>query len=133
MGSRVVFFVSAIIMGLLLTADSQAADKKCSDVMKELQAMKKAQHQLFASFTQKNGTVAEVLDQHADQLQNKMNRQGKLKKTDLNSLKQSAKAFRGHEEREEKLVQRFEKATQELFEQVESCLNEKSDIASLQN
>lgn len=133
MGSRVVIVVSALVMGLLLTADSQASQKKCSELVQELQAMQKAQSQLLSSFSQKNGTVAEVLDQHADQLQKKMSRQGKLKKSDIETLKRSANAFRGHEVREGNLVMRFEKASQELLNKVESCLSEKSEIASLQN
>ena len=132
MGSRVVIIVS-ILMSLLLAADSQAGSKKCMDLIQELQAMQKAQHQLLQSFSQKNGMVAETLDQHADQLQMKMSRQGKLKKSDIQGLRLSAKAFRSHESKEENLVERFERASQQLFDQVQSCLENKSDIASLQN
>ncbi len=133
MGLRAVLIISAMALSLLFTADSNASASKCASLVQELQAMQKAQHQLFQSFSQKNGTVARTFDQHANQLDKKLAQQGKLKKSDLQVLKQSANAFRGHELRESNLVQRFEKASQQLFDQVQSCLEAKSDLASLQN
>lgn len=88
--------------------------------------MQAAQKQLLHSLSQKNEMMATVLDQNADKLEKTLSQRRALKRTDLRSLRISAKAFRGHEKRESALVARFEKASAELLEQVQACLAQKT-------
>lgn len=84
--------------------------------------MQAAQKELMDSFIRKNDTMAVVLEENADQLENKMMINRSIKKTDLKSLRISAQTFRSHDEKEQALVARFEKASSQLLGQVSDCL-----------
>ncbi len=84
--------------------------------------MHRAQTQLLESMVHKNESMASTLDQYAQNF----SQQNKVRKADVVSLRKSAMAFRNHEGREQKLVQRFEKKTGELVEMIASCLQPKS-------
>jgi hypothetical protein len=101
---------------------SGMAAERCDSLVKDLQAMHEAQKQLMASFIRKNDTMAVVLEENADQLENKMMINRSIKKTDLKSLRISAQTFRSHDEKEQALVSRFEKASGKLLGQVADCL-----------
>ena len=115
MKTGVVFFLFSVSV---LAAPS----KKCETLAKDLKAMQAAQSQLMSSFIRKNDTMAEVLEQNADRLDHKMTTQRSLKRSDLEALSVSAKAFRGSDQREQALVNRFEKASAQLLDQVRECL-----------
>jgi hypothetical protein len=110
-------FIAAILLALPSIAAS-----KCDDLIQEIKSMQNAQKQLLQSLSQKNEMIATVLDQNADKLEKKMTVQRALKKSDLYSLRVSAKAFRNHEQRESALIERFEKASAELLDQVQTCI-----------
>ncbi|MFN7825301.1 MAG: hypothetical protein ACK5P6_08065 [Pseudobdellovibrionaceae bacterium] len=96
--------------------------RTCSDLVLELHAMQAAQSSLLKSFVSKNETMAESFDQVATELKVRKQKKESIKNRDIAALSKSAEAFRGHGEREAKLVQRFEKASQDLVRQVEICL-----------
>jgi len=96
--------------------------RTCSDLILELQAMQAAQSSLLKTFVSKNETMAESFDQVAAELKERKQKKESIKNKDIAALSKSAEAFRGHGEREAKLVQRFEKASQDLVKQFEVCL-----------
>jgi hypothetical protein len=119
------------LVGFLFSIAAFASpSEKCQDLAQDLQAMQSAQRQLLTSLSQKNETMASVLDQSAESLQKNISARKPLKKSDLQSMRMSAKAFRGHEKRETALIQKFEKASSELLDQVQVCL---ADARSAKN
>jgi len=105
---------------------SAFANTNCAEFADDLKSMQAAQKQLLTSLAQKNEMMAMVLDQNADKLEKNMSQRRALKKSDLKSLRISAKAFRGHDKRESALVARFEKASADLLDQVQICLTQQA-------
>ncbi|MFN7454468.1 MAG: hypothetical protein ACK5RO_07390 [Pseudobdellovibrionaceae bacterium] len=101
---------------------NEPVPRTCSDLVLELHAMQAAQSSLLKSFVSKNETMAESFDQVATELKVRKQKKESIKNRDIAALSKSAEAFRGHGDREAKLVQRFEKASQDLVRQVEICL-----------
>ena len=117
---------AAVVTTVILIAMAQAAQAKtCSELGDDLRSMQKAQASLLESMVRKNDSMASTLDQYANNLQN----QRTVRKSDVISLRKSGQAFRDHESREEKLVGRFNKKTDELLTLVEECLKTKSIAA----
>lgn len=110
---------------LFATVGATAEARSCSDLSSDLRAMQKAQDALLESMVRKNESMASTLDQYAQTLNSKKT----VRKTDIVGMKKSAVAFRNHQEREEKLVQRFSNKTEELLSQVEQCLKSKTIAA----
>lgn len=129
---RLMGFWVAILFSVFSFSSTSAILKKpaatavtCAELAEDLKAMQSAQKQLLQSLAKKNETIAQVLDQNATQLEKRMAKNRTLKRSDLQSLRVSARAFRGHDKRETALVTRFEKASNELLAQVQICLNER--------
>jgi hypothetical protein len=119
--------MGVVLLFISLFGRAQAkASLQCENLNRDLRAMQAAQSQLMSSFAQKNQTMALVLEQNADRLENKMTQIRSLKHSDLDALRVSAQAFRNYEEKEKALVERFEKASAELLSKVESCLERES-------
>ncbi len=72
--------------------------------------------------------MAVVLEQNADKFEKSLTSRRALKRSDFSSLRVSARAFRGHEQRESALIERFQKASDQLMEQVQSCLSQSGPI-----
>ncbi len=128
-----VFKVICILVGFHLLAGSLAnADerKTCADLIQDLKAMQQAQQQLFYSFDQKTTSIATTLDLHSENLQKAQKKYGKLKKTDFKGLNRSADALRNNQAKEAELIARFEKASSQLLDQVQSCLEKNTRISS---
>lgn len=110
-------------MGFLFVLAAQVSEaRSCGDLSQDLRSMQKAQDSLLQSMVRKNDSMATTLDQYSETLSVKK----AVKKTDLIGMKKSAEAFRKHQDREEKLVQRFQIKTAELLEEVENCLHSKT-------
>lgn len=110
------------ILVFLFSLSGMAASNKCETFAKDLKAMQVAQKQLMATFIRKNDTMAQVLEQNARRLETQLVHRRSLKRSDLNALRIAAQTFRGHDEKEQALVNRFEKASASLLEQVQKCL-----------
>lgn len=110
--------VALLVLSFLgLGAQAQSlAGVDCSGLKAELKAMHQAQNVLLTNMIDNNDTMAETLDRYAVEL-----KRGYSKK-DFIGLKSSAQSFRDHKVREQKLVSRFNTATQALLQKVESCL-----------
>ncbi len=85
--------------------------------------MQSAQRELLKSLSEKSGMVANVLDQSAEKLEKIMSMNRGMKKSDLTAIRMSAKAYRGHGQREKALISKFQKASDSLLDQVRSCLS----------
>lgn len=94
--------------------------------------MQQAQASLLKSLSKKNESMAKTLDQFGKNFEGLASQKKSVRRADVLGLKISAKAFREHGNREEQLIKRFEIATNELLNQVESCLS-KSTIAQAKN
>ena len=99
-----------------------AASSRCSELSAELNSMKNAQSQLLQTFVQRDGDFAQTLEQHEAKLEKTMAKAGALKKADLLVMLRSAAAFRSHQDKEQDLVNKFEKATEKLLTEVQTCL-----------
>lgn len=121
------FIKKAVQMGILaagmtVAMGAGAEAKTCSQLTEDLRAMQKAQSSLLETMVRKNESMASTLDEYATTFSVKKN----LRKADLTGMKRSAQAFRNHQDREEKLVQRFESKTEQLISQIEDCLKSKT-------
>ncbi len=125
MGGILSFF-SVLIFSSFVFANSNSS--QCRDLIHDLQAMQSAQKELMRSFSQKNEMMAVVLEQNADKFEKSLTSRRALKRSDFSSLRVSARAFRGHEQRESALIERFQKASEQLMEQVQSCLSQSGPI-----
>lgn len=112
-------------VSILLATAVQAEARSCSDMTNDLRAMQKAQTALLESMVRKNESMASTLDQYAQTFNSKKT----VRKADVVGMKKSAVAFRNHQGREQKLVQRFSDKTDELISQVEQCLKSKTIAA----
>ncbi len=122
-----------VAVGFMFSAGGlSAADKSCAALATELKSMQQAQHQLLSSIGQKSTSMAETLDWHANHLNKVIDSQTKVKKADLKLIRSAANAFRQHEVRESDLVERFEKASVQLLDQVQSCLKAPGGVAQSQ-
>ncbi len=117
--------LGVLSLSILFAMVSGAEARSCSELTQDLRAMQKAQASLLQSMIRKNESMASTLDQYAQTLGTKKN----LRKSDTLGMRKSATAFRNHQEREEKLVRRFENKTDELISQVEECLKSKTIAA----
>jgi hypothetical protein len=134
MGGFLGVLVSILVSIFLSSVGFAAANltaNKCENLIQDLKSMQAAQTELLSSFMKKNETMAEVLDQHADRLEKSLILHQSLKKTDLRSLHLSAEAFRGHQQKETAIVDRFGKASNDLLDQVEACLTSPRKIEKL--
>jgi hypothetical protein len=126
MGGSLVFLLS-----IFISVSSFAAAPKCEELTQDLKAMQAAQHQLLSTLGQRNDMMATVLDQSAEKLEKIMSRSRTLRKSDLSVLHVSARTFRSHEKRESVLIEKFEKASAELLNQVETCLASSNSLEKL--
>ncbi len=121
-GGSMMGFKAGVLV-FLFSLSSLAASNRCDSLAKDLKAMQAAQKQLMSSFIRKNDTMAQVLEQNADRLETQLIQRRAMKRSDLQALRVSAQTFRGHDAREQALVDRFEKASGELLDQVQKCLS----------
>lgn len=124
--SRFVFtglFIFTNTWAMAEEALNAKAQPSCAQLVRQLRAMEKAQQSLLTSMVGKNDSMATTLDQYAKNFEIQGHR---LQKSDVQSLKRSAQAFRRHGDREMGLVVRFEKSSEELLSKVEACLSAQS-------
>lgn len=114
-------FWGFVLVGLLSTS-AMAAQSQCASLAEDLKAMQSAQRELLQSLSDKSGLMASVLDQSAEKLEKIMAKNRGMKRSDLSSLRMSAKAYRNHEQREKVLISKFQRASDGLLDQVRSCL-----------
>lgn len=95
--------------------------QECTRVIQQLQMMSFAQKSLLDSMLKKNELLASTLDHYANDFEN---RGQKIKRGDLVSLRNSAKAFRKHEIREQALIEKFESQAEKLIAKANICLDE---------
>lgn len=126
MGGSLGFFTA-----LLFSVSALAAAPKCEELSQDLKAMQEAQKQLLQSLSRKNEMMATVLDQSAEKLEKILTHNRTMKKSDLSGLHISARAFRNHEKRETALIEKFERASGELLDQVQGCLANSNSIEKL--
>ena len=106
------------LMLIFVVLHVDASDSlNCAQLGKDLGAMQAAQRSLLGSLEAHNNTLASTLDQYADVVE----KPGLQVKTAL-SLRKSAESFRSQRLQQQQLIERFEKMTQSLILQVQSCL-----------
>lgn len=118
------FTITYIIAGLIslpVLAEQNMNLNQCLELSKQLGQMVNAQKVVMNSMVKKNDAVAETLDHFADDLGGAGQ---KVKKSDLVSIRQSAKSFRGHSVREAELVGNFATQTELLVEKINDCLQQ---------
>lgn len=86
--------------------------------------MKMAQHQLLESRSATTELFSNALNQHADNFEQILADSQRIKKSHVQNLRVSAKAFQKHENQESQLIQRFEKASDQLLDQVQACIEQ---------
>jgi hypothetical protein len=137
-------FVLSAFLGLLAHKDASATEvlepklnlesrstsntHSCNQVMKQLEMMNLAQKSILDSMLKKNEVLASTLDHYANDFER---RDQKILHSDLLSLRNSAKAFRKHEAREQKLVNKFEEQAAQLITKVNVCLDVSSSRSEL--
>jgi hypothetical protein len=127
--------VSVVVMAILFRSSSGYANVEkidCAKTAEDLRGMQEAQRQILTSLSKQNQSLAGTLDQHADVLDKKMNRSGKVKKTDIQVIHRSAQSFRLYGEKEQNLVRKYEKASNELLSKVQICLSSAANNQSLE-
>lgn len=102
--------------------NSIAAPSKCIGLSEEIKSMRDAERTLLRQMASNNTSFAMTLDQYAEEFSELSKTSRSLNVAHLSSIKRSAQAYRGHEQRELKLVGRFEEASDELFARIESCI-----------
>ncbi len=130
-----VSFISVVVMAILFRSPSGYASTEkidCAKAAEDLRGMQEAQKQILTSLSKQNQSLAETLDQHADVLDKKMNRNGKVKKTDIQVIHRSAQSFRSYGEKEQSLVRKYEKASDALLSKVQACLSSAANNQSLE-
>lgn len=116
------------LLGLPVMAQQQTQNlNQCLELSRQLEQMVDAQKIVLNSMVKKNDAVAETLDHFADDLGGAGQ---KVKKSDLVSIRQSAKSFRGHTARESELVSKFALQTGMLVEKINECLQHSSNLNS---
>ena len=108
------------------TIHSFAASSRCAELSQELNSMQRAQAQLLESFARRDGDFAQTLEQHESKLERVLSKSGHVRRSDILVLRRSAAVFRSHEEKEQELVSKFEKATEKLLTEVQTCLDPKT-------
>ena len=117
-GVFVVRIFGILCVGLFCTHNLALA-QSCGDLTKQLSEMQKAQALLLQSLVKKNDSLANVLDRYAGDFEAS---DLKLSKTDIESLHGSASAFRNHRQREQALIEKFTKQSQDLILKTNACL-----------
>ncbi len=120
-------FWQALILVFLATAAVQSnalTEVQCKDAKLELKAMRAAQKALLTNMVANNQTMASTLDDYSTHLKEASKIKRPITVQDISSLHQSASAFRAHGARESKLVSKFSRASDKLFERIEACLSE---------
>jgi hypothetical protein len=107
---------------LLAASNLIQRPKSCSQLALELENMQSAQRHILKSFIRKNEMMSMVLEQNAETIQAKIEQSQPIKRSDLNPLKNSAMAYRGHQTREANLIGKFESASSRLIDEVQKCL-----------
>lgn len=97
---------------------------KCANLNDEIRAMREAERTMLRQMASNNQSFAMTLDNYADEFSQLSKSSRSLSVAHLTSLRKSAQSYRGHEQRELKLVDRFENASDNLFSRVEACLKE---------
>lgn len=110
-----------LIVARAAEAQQPYESQECSQVIKQLQMMSLAQKSLLDSMLKKNELLASTLDHYASDFES---RGQKIKRGDLASLRNSAKAFRKHEIREQALVEKFETQAEKLIAKANTCLDD---------
>ena len=116
----------AFALFVLCSARLFAATSRCAELGQELNSMQKAQTQLLESFVRRDGDFAQTLEQHESKLERTLSKSGHLKRSDILVLRRSAAVFRALEEKEQALVAKFEKASEKLLTEVQTCLEPKT-------
>ncbi len=119
---RVVSLILFLVVMGFLGGIAQAGT--CKDLGSDLAAMQSAQKELLKSFVNKNDSMASSLDAFAFEFSKKEEEKMRISAVDIAALRKSAEAFRNHKQREASLVNRFEKASQEVVAKVQSCLSQ---------
>lgn len=115
---------------LLAASNLIQRPKSCSILALQLENMQSAQRHLLQSFLRKNEMMAQVLEQNAQNIEHKISNGQLTKSSDLGALKQSAAAYRGHQNRESHLINKFEEASSKLIDEVQRCLINSKDSNS---
>ena len=118
---RGVFVVRSLIGALSLSfcISCVCRASNCVDLTRQLSEMQKAQTILLESMVHKNDSLANVLDRYAGDFEASELR---LAKTDIESMQKSANAFRQHKQREQTLIQKFNRQSQLLITKANDCL-----------
>lgn len=101
----------------------------CSNLIDDLQAMKKAERSLMQTMVNRSETMAETLNKYADDFNDLKSRNQKIERKDILSLRRTADTFIDHKHREEQLVQRYQKASDSLLKEVALCLQNTQQMA----
>lgn len=124
---RVVSLIVFLMVMGFLGGFAQAGT--CKDLGADLAAMQAAQKELLNSFVNKNDSMASSLDAFAFEFSKKEEEKMRISTVDIAALRKSAEAFRHHKTREANLVNRFEKASQDVVSKIQACLTQNETSA----
>lgn len=114
------FFIRALVVILFSQLSFAQQDlHQCLELARQLEQMANAQSKILYTMVKKNDSLADTLDHFADDLGGTGQ---KVKKSDIISIRKSAKSYRGHSARESELVDSFSQRTGLLIEKVSDCL-----------
>jgi len=118
------FFIQ-VLVAILFSQYSFAQQElhQCLELAKQLEQMANAQSKILNTMVKKNDSLADTLDHFADDLGSTGQ---KVKKSDIISIRKSAKSYRGHSARESELVESFSQRTGWLIDKVSECLKKNS-------
>lgn len=125
-----------LLWGFLNVADASSnltskPAKTCNELSKDLEGMKNAQNSLLSTFVRKNEMMASVLEQNASKMEAKIEQNQGIKISDIHSLKNSAEAYRAHDLKEKELVSKFEKASENLIQEIQKCISQNENRQSV--
>jgi Skp family chaperone for outer membrane proteins len=101
---------------------SKITSSNCADLVNDLQTMKKAEKSLMQTMVNRSDAMADTLNKYADDFNELKSQNKKIERKEILSLRRTAETFKDHKQREEVLVQRYQKASDQLLREVASCL-----------
>jgi len=114
-------WVQILFVSLLLSVNSVHANE-CTELVEELQSMRKAQQTMLKSLSDNHDLFATTLESYSDALSATA---GKVHKTVTTNMNESAKSFRQRGAAARLTSAKLDRATSDLISRIEKCVRQK--------
>ena len=109
--------ITVLTLGFVLSTSTYAQD--CSDIVSEMQAMKRAQNTIQMSLVANHNIIADSMESYADALSATA---GRAHRTVSSSLQESAMSFRDRGQKAQGTAKKLDAATADLIQRITKCL-----------